>query len=72
MICSNTSSLPEVTGDAGVLVDPANEEQLAYEIENLLNDSDKKKELSQRGLVQASKFSWEESARTILEIYCAL
>ncbi len=69
VICSNTSSLPEVVGDAGVLVDPKNEEQLAYEIERLMNDSSEREILSGKGIIQAKKFSWKDSACTILDIY---
>ncbi len=69
VISSNTSSLPEVIGDAGVQVDPVNEEQLTYEIEMLMGDSGARETLSRNGIIQAGKFDWRDSARTILKIY---
>lgn len=72
VICSNTSSLPEVVGDAGVLVDPANEEQIIYEIERLMYDSTVKEALSGKGVIQAGKFDWKDAASTILSIYRSL
>lgn len=69
VICSNTSSLPEVTGDAGVLIDPSNEEELAYEIERLMDDRSERETLSHKGIIQAGKFRWKDSAQTILDIY---
>src|SRR5690606_16885087 len=69
VICSNTSSLPEVIGDAGLLYESGNVEQLAYMMESLVNDSYKRNELAIKGIERSHKFSWEDSARTILDIY---
>ncbi len=72
VIVSKTASLPEVVGDAGILVDPHDIENLAFEMERLINDSALRKRCSEKGLVQADKFSWEDSARKVIEIYKSL
>lgn len=69
VIVSNTSSLPEVVGDAGILVNPYDVENLAYEMECVLNDTELRKTMSEKGLIQAGKFSWEDSAKKVLDIY---
>jgi glycosyltransferase involved in cell wall biosynthesis len=69
VIASDTSSLPEVVGDAGVLVDPNDTDALADALAALLNDDEKRAELSARGLARARAFSWEQAARKTLEVY---
>jgi glycosyltransferase involved in cell wall biosynthesis len=59
VLTSNTSSLPEVAGDAAVLVDPLDLNQMTKGIRALANDSDLRAELSFRGPKQATKFSEE-------------
>ncbi len=67
VITSNTSSMPEVAGDAGVLIDPYSTEQLKEAILSVLKDPQKRREMSRKGLEQAARFSWEKCAREILE-----
>jgi glycosyltransferase involved in cell wall biosynthesis len=69
VITSNTSSLPEVMGDAGILTDPRSIEGLAYEMDRLVNDDCLKKDLSKKGIIRAGKFSWQDSAERVLNIY---
>ncbi|MBN1978913.1 MAG: glycosyltransferase family 4 protein [Anaerolineae bacterium] len=69
VIASDTSSLPEVVGDAGVLVDPDDTGALADALAALLSDDEKRAELSARGLARASAFSWEQTAFKTLEVY---
>lgn len=69
VISSNTSSLPEVIGNAGVLIDPTDEQKWVKEILNLWNNDSLRKELSQKGLAQAKKFSWEQAARKTIAAY---
>ncbi|MEG6522890.1 glycosyltransferase family 4 protein [Desulfotomaculum sp. 1211_IL3151] len=69
VITSNTSSLPEVVGDAGIRVNPHQTEQLAEAIHKVLDTEAVRAELSQRALLQAAKFSWEKCARETLQIY---
>ncbi len=68
VICSNVSSLPEVAGDAAILVDPQDTAQLAQALERVLDDAGLRSDLAQRGLRQAKRFAWEECARQTLEI----
>ncbi|HUV05756.1 MAG TPA: glycosyltransferase family 1 protein, partial [Armatimonadota bacterium] len=69
VITSNASSLPEVVGDAGIMVDPYNVEELAGAILRVLCDPDLRQEMSAKGLERAKKFSWEETARQTLKVY---
>lgn len=72
VIVSNSSSLPEVVGDSGVLVDPRDSEHIACEIERLIHDKNLRKDLADKGLLQASKFSWKQSANKAMDIYRSL
>jgi glycosyltransferase involved in cell wall biosynthesis len=69
VVTSNTSSLPEVTGDAAILTDPYDVSQLAEAIEQLLVDRDLASLLQQRGLERAQQFTWESTAQKTLEVY---
>lgn len=69
VVCSNTSSLPEVVGDTGVLVPPEDVEAIADAIGQLLSDPDRRADLGRRALERAQRFTWEQSARRILDIY---
>jgi glycosyltransferase involved in cell wall biosynthesis len=68
-IVSNISSLPEVVGDAALLVDPRDPEELAVAMQRLLSDDDLHAELSEKGLQRARVFSWERAARRTLDVY---
>lgn len=69
VITSNTASLPEVVGDAALLVDPYSVESIADAMESLLLDPALRAELKDKGLKRASMFTWEKSADIILEVY---
>jgi glycosyltransferase involved in cell wall biosynthesis len=69
VVASNTSSLPEVIGDAGLLVDPIDTQALAAAMASLLDDAEQCTALSERGLARAAQFSWERAAGETLEIY---
>ncbi len=69
VITSNTSSLPEVVGDAGIMVDPHDVEALANAMLQVLGDSDLRREMSARGIERAKQFSWQETARRTLNVY---
>jgi glycosyltransferase involved in cell wall biosynthesis len=68
VITSNVSSLPEVVGDAALLVDPYNVEALAQAMLTVLEDDELKKEMSKRGIAQAQKFSWDKAAAEFLAV----
>ena len=69
VITSNVSSLPEVVGDAALLIDPLDPNEIAQAIRRVLMDSDLRDDLSQRGLRRVKEFSWERSVRRVREIY---
>jgi glycosyltransferase involved in cell wall biosynthesis len=69
VITSNVSSLPEAVGDAAMLVNPENVFEIARGIRDVLLDDDLRRRLVARGKEQAARFSWERTAREVLEIY---
>jgi glycosyltransferase involved in cell wall biosynthesis len=69
VITSNISSLPEAVGDAAMLVNPENVFEIARGIRDVLLDDDLRRRLVARGREQAARFSWERTAREVLEIY---
>lgn len=69
VVVSNVSSLPEVTGDAAILVNPLEPAHIADGIARVLTNDDLRRELRRKGLARAGQFSWEASARRIREIY---
>ncbi len=69
VVVSNTSALPEVVGDAALLVDPTEVDELTVAIWRLLSDPDLRRELSEKGLKRARLFSWRKAARQTLKIY---
>jgi len=69
VICSNTSSLPEVAGEAAVMVNPLDVDELAAAMERVLGDSALREEMSGKGVMQARRFSWERTARETLKVY---
>jgi len=68
VITSNNSSLPEVVGDAGIMVNANDIRELTKSIEKVLNSPELQKEMIKKGLKQASKFSWEKSAKKLKEL----
>ena len=69
VIVSNVSSLPEVVGDAGVLVNPYEPRAIADGIQRVLVDRTLRENLIKRGLIRAKSFSWAKSVNRIREIY---
>lgn len=69
VVTTITSSLPEVVGDAALMVNPHDIEQLAETMARVLNDPELRAELRERGLSQVSKFNWERVARNTLAVY---
>jgi glycosyltransferase involved in cell wall biosynthesis len=69
VITSNTSSLPEVIGNAGIMVDPGDVNSLSEAMYNVLEDKELRSQMSKNGLKRAKLFSWEKAAKEILEIY---
>jgi len=72
VITSNTSSLPEVVGDAGIMVDPNDSETMSKSIFELLTNESQREEMIQRGLKRSKLFNWDDSAKITSEIYAEL
>jgi glycosyltransferase involved in cell wall biosynthesis len=69
VVTSNTSSLPEVVGNAAVLVNPENVFEIMHALHRVLVDQPLREVLKQRGHEQAKKFSWDASVSRILQVY---
>jgi glycosyltransferase involved in cell wall biosynthesis len=69
VVCSNTSSQPEVAGDAALLVDPRDPEAWAQAMTRVFEDANLREDLRRRGALRIKAFSWEQSARNLLRVY---
>ena len=69
VVTSNTSSLPEVVGNAAVLVNPENVFEIMRATHRVLIDKNLRERLKQAGYEQGKRFSWDDSARRILRVY---
>jgi glycosyltransferase involved in cell wall biosynthesis len=70
VVTSNVSSLPEVVGNAAVLVNPENVFEIMRALHRVLMDKPLRERMKQRGYQQATRFSWEISVRRVLDVYC--
>ena len=71
LICSNASALPEVVGDAALLVNPRDAAEIARTIACVLDDAAQRDDLGAKSLARAAQFSWERTARETLQVYRA-
>jgi alpha-1,3-rhamnosyl/mannosyltransferase len=69
VITSDSTSLPEVVGDAGVLVNPNDVDRLKGAMMELLEDEKARRELAEKGIARAKLFSWEKCARETIKVY---
>ena len=69
VVTSNTSSIPEVVGNAAVMVNPENVFEIMKALHRVLLDQNMREKLKARGVEQARKFSWDDSVRRMLEVY---
>jgi glycosyltransferase involved in cell wall biosynthesis len=69
VIASNVSSLPEVVGDAALLINPENDEEITVALWRVLTDATLRAELRAKGLRRAGAFSWERAARQTMDVY---
>lgn len=69
VITSRSSSLPEVAGDAAILVDPGSREEISRAMERIVSDPALGRDLILRGHEQVKNFSWEKTAREIMDIF---
>lgn len=69
VLTANGSSLPEVTGDAAVLVDPTSVEEIGRGLADLLDSPERRRSLSERGIERARRFRWADVADRTVEVY---
>ena len=69
VVCSDASSLPEIVGDAAVLIDPRDPNSLAAAIAGVLDSAPLRRRMRERGLTQAARFTWEQSADRLVQVY---
>ena len=69
VIAARTSSIPEVVGNAGILLDPHDVKAWADAIVNVVNDDDRRDQLKARGLARSSEFTWARTAKMTLDVY---
>jgi glycosyltransferase involved in cell wall biosynthesis len=69
VVTSDVSSLPEITGDAALLIDPNDERALANALIEIMNNDRLRAELREKGLAQAKKFTWRDAAEKTLRLY---
>ena len=69
VVTSNTSSLPEVVGEAGIMFNPYDTDSLVEAMRQVLTDGELRNDMVRKGLEQAKKFSWEKAARETEDVY---
>ena len=69
VITSNTSSMPEIAGDAAAIVDPTKPDEIVAAIQRILSDKAYTNDLCEKGIARAKKFSWRAMAERYLELY---
>ncbi|MGH9945494.1 MAG: glycosyltransferase family 4 protein, partial [Pyrinomonadaceae bacterium] len=69
VVAGDRTSLPEVVGDAGLLVDPHDTAALTVALARLIDDANLRRELRAKGLARARLFNWRETARMTLQVY---
>lgn len=69
VVTSNRSSIPEVVGDAAIMVDPESVEELSRAMAQVLSDSSTREDMARAGLARAAEFSWDKCARETLDVY---
>jgi glycosyltransferase involved in cell wall biosynthesis len=72
VVTSNRSALPEVAGDAALLVDPSDAESLAGALQRLTREPDLREQLIQKGRTRAALFTWEKAVAETWQVYCNL
>lgn len=72
VVTSNRSALPEVAGDAAILIDPADTNALAQALSNLIADPDRRAALSKAGRARVALFPWSRAVEETYNVYCEL
>ena len=69
VITSNTSSLKEIVGGAGLTINPLQQKELSESLSRLLHDPDLREAYIKKGLARVEEYSWEKTARGTLAVY---
>lgn len=69
VITSNTTSLPEVVGDAAIVVNPLSVEEISHAMLQMIEQPETRSSLIRKGLVQAEKFTWQQTAQRTQDVY---
>lgn len=69
VMASNLTSIPEVVGNGGILIDPYNIKDMEYNLEKILNQCNLQESLKRKALSRANLFSWENTAKKTLDVY---
>ncbi len=69
ILCSNTSSLPEVAGEAAMLIDPLEVDDIAHGLHDITTNENLRRSLIERGYQQAQKFTWQACADVVLKVF---
>jgi len=69
VLTSNTTSIPEVAGDAALLVDPTDSSSIALGIQKIIEHPTLSSDLIQKGYLRALNFSWERTAMKTIDVY---
>lgn len=69
VLTASTSAMPEVAGEAALLADPSSPEDMAHQLHRLLTDTTLCTDLRQQGLARATLFSWQNTAKQLIQIY---
>lgn len=69
VISSNSTAMPEIVGDAGILINPENIEDISEAMSSILNDENLHEKLSKKSLERAKMFSWEKTAMMLLNVF---
>lgn len=72
VITSNISSMPEVAGNAALLIDPTKKEEIVSAMKQVIENEKLRKEMQKKGLLQIKKFSWKKTAEETKKIYASL
>jgi glycosyltransferase involved in cell wall biosynthesis len=71
VVTSNTTAMPEVAGDAALLVDPTSVEQISAAMEQIVSDTSLRRKLREKGLVRAARFSWATTSARVHDVLAA-
>lgn len=72
VVCSNAAAMPEVYGDAALAFDPSSPDDLAAQLERVLDDAALRRDLVRRGFANCDRYSWERTAALVAGVYDAV